>query len=145
MSKETLQLDIVSAEKEIFSGKALSVSVAGELGELCILPGHSQLMTMLLPGSVHFVLPSGEEEVFYISGGILEVQPSIVSILADTAIRAADMDEAEALAAKAQAEQLLAGRLSSIDLTKAVAELAEISAQVRAIQSLKKRAKGERG
>lgn len=144
MSAETLQLDIVSAEKEIFSGKAAMVSVSGELGELCILPGHSQLLTTLRPGSVHLVLPNGEEELFYISGGVLEVQPSVVSVLADTAIRAADIDEAAALAAKEQAVRMLTTKLSTIDLAKAAGELAEITAQIQAIQRLKRRAKGER-
>lgn len=144
MNTETLQLDIVSAEKELFSGRAAMVFVEGELGELCLLPGHSQLLTTLRPGSIRLVLPNGEEELFYISGGMLEVQPAVVSVLADTAIRAADIDEAAALAVKEQAERAIAGKLSSLDLAKASAELAEITAQVQAIQRLKKRAKGER-
>ncbi|RDI46565.1 F0F1 ATP synthase subunit epsilon [Aquicella lusitana] len=144
MTKSTLRLDIVSAEKEIFSGEAEMVFVTGELGELGIAPGHSQLLTTLRPGYVRTILPNKEEEVFFISGGMLEVQPYIVSVLADTAMRAADIDEAAALQAKEQAEKALAGKISAIDLAKATAELAEISAQIRAIQRLKKRARGER-
>ena len=144
MTKSTLRLDIVSAEKEIFSGEAEMVFVTGELGELGIAPGHSQLLTTLRPGYVRTILPNKEEEVFFISGGMLEVQPYIVSVLADTAMRAADIDEAAALQAKEQAEKALAGKVSAIDLAKATAELAEISAQIRAIQRLKKRARGER-
>ncbi|TAK77690.1 MAG: F0F1 ATP synthase subunit epsilon [Gammaproteobacteria bacterium] len=144
MSKSTLRLDIVSAEKEIFSGEATMVFVTGEVGELGIAPGHSQLLTTLKSGYVRVIPVNQEEEVFHISGGMLEVQPYIVSILADTATRAADLDEAAALAAKEQAEKALAGKLSAIDLAKATAELAEITAQIRTIQQLKKRAKGER-
>lgn len=144
MNASMLRLDIVSAEQQIFSGDAEMVFVTGEMGELGIAPGHSQLLTTLRPGYVRALLSSKEEEVFYISGGMLEVQPYIVSVLADTAMRAADIDEAAALAAKEQAEKVLAGKLSAIDVARATAELAEITAQIRAIQRLKKRAKGER-
>ncbi|OGT60418.1 MAG: F0F1 ATP synthase subunit epsilon [Gammaproteobacteria bacterium RIFCSPHIGHO2_12_FULL_43_28] len=144
MNIATLRLDIVSAEKEIFSGDTEMIFVTGEMGELGIAPGHSQLLTTLRPGYVRAVLPNKEEEVFYISGGMLEVQPYVVSVLADTAMRAADIDEAAALAAKEHAEKALAGKISAIDLAKATAEIAEISAQIRAVQRLKKRARGER-
>lgn len=144
MSEATLHLDIVSAEKQIFSGEAKEVFIMGELGELGILPGHAQLLTTLKPGSVRVVLPNNEEEVFYMSGGMLEVQPNIVSVLADTAVRAADIDEAAAIAAKEQAEKALSGKLSAMDLAKATVELAEITAQIHAIQRLKKQARGER-
>jgi F-type H+-transporting ATPase subunit epsilon len=140
----TLRLDIVSAEQQIFSGEVEMIFVSGEMGELGIAPGHSQLLTTLKPGHVRVILSNQEEEVFYISGGMLEVQPYIVTVLADEALRAADIDEAAALAAKEQAEKGLAGKLSAIDLAKATAELAEIAAQVRAVQRLKKRVKGER-
>ncbi|OGT37662.1 MAG: F0F1 ATP synthase subunit epsilon [Gammaproteobacteria bacterium RIFCSPHIGHO2_12_FULL_38_14] len=140
----SLRLDIVSAEKEIFSGVVAMVFVSGEMGELGIAPGHSQLLTTLKPGEVRVILPDQSEEVFYISGGMLEVQPYVVSVLADEAIRAENIDEASALAAKEQAEKVLAGKVSAIDLAKATAELAEITAQIRAVQRLKKRAKGER-
>src|SRR5579883_352597 len=144
MTPSTLRLDIVSAEKEIFSGEVIMVFVTGELGELGIAPGHAQLLTTLKPGWVRAVAANQEEEVFYISGGMLEVQPYIVSVLADTAMRAADLDEAAALAAEEQAKKALQGKVSAIDLAKATAELAEVTAQIRAIQRLKKRAKGER-
>lgn len=139
-----LRLDIVSAEKQIFSGQVEMIFVTGEEGELGIPPGHSQLLTSLRPGYVRAVMPSKEEQIFYVSGGMLEVQPYIVSVLADDAKRADDIDEAAALAAMEQAEKALAGKKSEIDMAKATTELAEISAQVRAIQQLKRRAKGGR-
>lgn len=144
MTDATLRLDIVSAEKQIFSGEVTMVFVTGEMGELGIAPGHSQLLTTLKPGSIRTILPNQEEEIFYVSGGMLEVQPYIVSVLADTAMRAGDIDEAAALEAKEQAEKALAGKKSTIDVGKATAELAEITAQIRAIQRLKKQARGER-
>jgi F-type H+-transporting ATPase subunit epsilon len=139
MTVATLRLDIVSAEKEIFSGEVGIVFVTGEMGELGIAPGHSQLLTTLRPGYVRAILANKEEEVFYISGGMLEVQPYIVSVLADTAMRAADIDEAAAHVAKEQAEKALAGKISAMDLAKATAELAEAVAQIRALQHLKKK------
>lgn len=141
MNAPTLRLDIVSAEKEIFSGEAEMVFVTGEMGELGIAPGHSQLLTTLRPGYVRAILPNKEEEVFYISGGMLEVQPYIASVLADTAVRAVDIDEAAAIAAREQAEKSLEKKTSSIDVARATVELAEAAAQIRAIQHLKKRAK----
>lgn len=141
MSAATLRLDIVSAERQIFSGEVEMVFVNGEMGELGISPGHSQLLTTLRPGQVRALLPNKEEEMFYISGGMVEVQPYIVSVLADTAMRADDIDEAAALAAKAQAENALAGKTSAIDITRATVELAEAVAQIRAVQELRKRAK----
>lgn len=141
MSTATLRLDIVSAEKQIFSGEAIMVFVNGEMGELGIAPGHSQLLSTMRPGQIRAILPNKEEEVFYISGGMIEVQPYIVSILADTAMRADDIDEAAALAAKEQAEKALAGKISTIDIAKATAELAEAVAQIRTLQHLKKRVK----
>jgi F-type H+-transporting ATPase subunit epsilon len=147
MSNPVLRLDIVSAEKEIFSGDVEQLFVTGEMGELGITPGHSQLLTTLRPGYVRAVLPGkndDEEQVFYISGGMLEVQPYIVTVLADDAKRADDIDEAAALAAKEQAEKALAGKMSAIDMAKATTEIAEITAQIRAINQLKKRAKGGR-
>ena len=138
MKPETLRLDIVSAEKQIFSGEARMVFVTGEMGELGIAPGHTQLLTTLRPGYVRAVFPNNEEDVFYISGGLLEVQPEITSVLADTAIRASDIDEAAALNAKEAAEKALAGKVSAIEIAKATAELAEVVAQIRAIQHIKK-------
>lgn len=144
MNLVSLRLDIVSAEKQIFSGEAQMVFVTGTLGEIGITPGHSQLLTKLKPGYVRAIMPNQEEEIFYVSGGMLEVQPYIVSVLADTAMRADDIDEAAAIVAQEQAQKVLEGQASTIDFVKATAELAEITAQVRAIQRLKKRAKGER-
>lgn len=147
MTTATLRLDIVSAEKEIFSGEVTGTFVTGEMGELGIFPGHSQLLTTLRPGYVRAMLPGKSEEeaeVFYISGGMLEVQPYIVSVLADDAKRADSIDEAAAIAAKEQAEKALQGKMSAIDLAKATTEVAEISAQIRAINQLKRRAKGGR-
>ena len=147
MTVSTLRLDIVSAEKEIFSAEVSNVFVTGEMGELGIAPGHSQLLTTLRPGYVRAILPGkqeDEEEVFYISGGMLEVQPYIVSVLADDAKRASDIDEAAAIAARENAEKILAGKISAIDMAKATTEIAEITAQINAIQQLKRRAKGSR-
>lgn len=141
MTVATLRLDIVSAEKQIFSGDVEMVFVTGEMGELGVAPGHSQLLTTLRPGYVRAILPNKEEEVFYISGGMLEVQPYIASVLADTVMRAADIDEAAATTAKEHAEKALAGKISAMDIAKATAELAEAAAQIRAIQHLKKRAR----
>lgn len=144
MMEEKLRLEIVSAEKEIFSGNATMVFVTGEMGELGIAPGHTQLLTTLRPGYVRVTLPNHEEDVFYISGGMLEVQPYLVTVLADTAMRASDIDEASALEAKEKAMKLLEGKLSAIDMAKATAEVAEIAAQIRAVQQLKRRASGQR-
>jgi len=136
---DKLRLEIVSAEREIFSGEVEMVFVTGELGELGIAPGHSQLLTNLRPGHVRAILPNNEESVFYISGGMLEVQPYVVSVLSDTAMRAEDIDEAAALEAQSSAEKILQGKTSAIDIAKATAELAEVAAQISAIQKLKKR------
>ena len=141
MNKASLRLDIVSAEKQIFSGDVASVLVTGEEGELGIAPGHSQLLTILRPGYVRALMANQTEEVFYISGGMLEVQPYIVSVLADTAARADDLDEAAAQAAKEQAEKALAGKMAAMDFARATTELAEAIAQIRAIQRLRKRIK----
>lgn len=139
MTTVTLRLDIVSAEQAIFSGEAEMVLVTGEMGELGIAPGHSPLITAIKPGEIVALLPNKEEEIFYVKGGMLEVQPYIVTVLADTIIRATDIDEAAALEAKALAEQRLAEKGAEIDFAKASAELAEALAQIRAIQKLRKR------
>ncbi|OGT47155.1 MAG: F0F1 ATP synthase subunit epsilon [Gammaproteobacteria bacterium RIFCSPHIGHO2_12_FULL_41_20] len=141
MTSMTLRLDIVSAEKQIFSGEVEMVHATGELGEMGIAPGHSPLLTSLQPGHIYVMLPNKEEEVFYVSGGMLEVQPFIVSVLADTAARAKDLDEAKAFAAKEHAQKVLSEKGVDIDFAKAAIELAEAAAQIRAIQRLKKRAK----
>lgn len=137
-----MQIEIVSAEKAIFSGDATHIIVTGLLGELGIYPGHTQLLTALKPGPVRIVKPHGEDEILYISGGILEVQPQLVSILADTAIRASDLDEMAALEAKEHAERILNDKQSDIDYAKATAELAQAVAQLQVISKLKKKLTG---
>lgn len=134
----TVHVDVVSAENLIFSGLAEVVVVPGEMGELGIYPRHTALMTRIKPGSVRIKRPEAGEEVIYVSGGMLEVQPSVVTILADTAIRGADLDEARALEAKRAAEEAMKNRTSDIDYAAAQAELAEAIAQLRAIQQLRK-------
>ncbi len=141
MMTPTMRLDIVSAEKEIFSGEVEAVAVAGVLGELGIYPGHAPLLTALKPGNIKAILADKHEEVFYVSSGMLEVQPFIVTVLADTALRAADIDEAAALEAKETAEKKLAIQQDQMDFAKATAELAEAIAQIRAIQKMKERLK----
>lgn len=133
----TLHVDIVSAEKAIFSGTAQMVSATAELGEVGILPRHSQMLTRLKPGQVRVKTSDTEELVFYVSGGLLEVQPHVVTVLADTAERAHDLDEAAALAAKHKAEEAMANKKSDFDYAKAQAELAEAIAQLRAIERLR--------
>jgi F-type H+-transporting ATPase subunit epsilon len=141
MKTVTLRLDIVSAEREIFSGQAAMVFLTGEMGELGIVPGHAPLVTSLKPGNIRALLPNDEEEVFYFNGGMVEIQPFIVTVLADTVVRARDIDEAAAIQAKERAEQLLTKKLTEVDFARATAELAEAIAQIRAIQQLKKRMK----
>ncbi|RKZ33951.1 MAG: F0F1 ATP synthase subunit epsilon [Gammaproteobacteria bacterium] len=137
----TIHLDIVSAEAELFSGAAEMVFAPGVMGELGISPRHSPLITRLKPGEVRAKLPDGTEEFFYVSGGILEVQPFVVTVLSDTALRARDVDEAAALAAKEHAEKAMGDRKTDMDLAKARAEMAEAMAQLQAIERLRK-AKG---
>jgi F-type H+-transporting ATPase subunit epsilon len=136
----TVHVDIVSAEEQIFSGLAEFVALPGEAGELGILPGHMPLMTRIKPGAVRVKVPNqSEDELVFVAGGILEVQPGLVTVLADTAIRGKDLDEAKALEAKKLAEEALADKSSQLDYAKAQAELAEAIAQLAAIQKLRKR------
>ncbi|MDQ7989580.1 MAG: F0F1 ATP synthase subunit epsilon [Candidatus Dactylopiibacterium sp.] len=136
----TVHVDVVSAEEEIFSGLAELVSLPGEAGELGILPGHAPLMTRIRPGTVRIRLPNkNEEEVIFVAGGMLEVQPHLVTVLADTAIRGKDLDEAKALAAKRHAEELMATRQESVNYASAQAELAEAIAQLSAIDRYRHR------
>ncbi len=136
----TLHVNIVSAEQAIFSGEAEMVVAPGELGELGILPGHTPLMTRIRPGTVKIkVVGQAEEELVYVSGGILEVQPKALTILADTSIRARDLDEAKVVEAKRQAEEALANRASGQDRALVVAELAQLAAQLQAIQKLRRK------
>lgn len=136
----TFHLDIVSAETPIFSGLAESISATGILGELGVFPGHAPLLTSLKPGFVRVVKQGGAEEVFYISGGMLEVQSTVVTVLADTASRASDLDEAAAIEAKERAEKRLNKKASKFEHGQAMSELAEAAAQLRAIQELRKKA-----
>lgn len=136
----TVHVDIVSAESEIFSGTAKMVHASGVMGDLGILPRHAPLMTKLKPGEVRVELADGEEEFYYISGGMLEVLPHCITVLADTAVRAHDLDEAQAIQAKERAEQILRDRGSEMDLAEAERGLAEAVAQIQAIQKLRKKA-----
>ena len=135
----TVHVDVVSAEESIFSGLVEMVVVPGEMGELGIYPRHAPLLTRIKLGSVRLKLPDQNEfVVIYVSGGMLEVQPSVVTILADTAIRGADLDEARSLEAKHAAEEAMKNRASDIDYAKAQAELSEALAQLQAIQKMRK-------
>lgn len=136
----TIHCDIVSAEEEIFSGLVESLVATGDIGELGVNYGHAPLLTSLVPGPVRITLQGGEEQVYYVSGGFLEVQPGIVSILADTALRAHDIDEAAAEEARREAEQALANQSGDFDYGRASAQLAEAAAQLAALRRLKNRA-----
>ena len=137
----TIRCDIVSAEQEIFHGEATLVVATGEQGELGIAPRHAPLITRLKPGKVVVTLPGGEQLDFAIGGGILEVQPQVVTVLADTAIRADDIDEAKVRAAKEEAERILAGRGEALEIAEAQAKLAEVTAQLQALERLRKNLK----
>ncbi|MFC4729047.1 F0F1 ATP synthase subunit epsilon [Coralloluteibacterium thermophilus] len=137
----TIRCDIVSAEEEIFRGTVSMVVATGELGELGIAPRHAPLITRLKPGQVRVILENGEEQFFYVSGGILEVQPQVVTVLADTAVRAKDLDEKAALAAKQEAERALAGRGEAQEIAEAQAKLAEAVAQLQALERLRRNLK----
>lgn len=134
----TIHCDIVSAESEIFSGEATMVVVTGEEGELGIAPRHAPLLTRLKPGQVRVMLPEGGEEFYYISGGLLEVQPHVVTVLSDTASRASDLDEAAAIKAKEEAEKALSDRSAGMEVAQAQAQLAEAMAQLAALERLRK-------
>ena len=135
----TLHVDIVSAEAEIFSGTATMVFAPAEMGEVGIAPRHAPLVTRLKPGEVRVQTQEGNEMSFFVSGGMLEVQPHVITVLADTAIRADDLDEAEALEAKGRAEKMLSDKTADIDYAKAQAELAQSIAQLAAIKKLRER------
>jgi len=137
----TLHVDIVSAEAEIFSGTATMVFAPAEMGEVGISPRHTPLLTRLKPGEVRVQTSDGEEKSIYVSGGMLEVQPHVVTVLADTAIRADTLDEAQALEAKERAEKLLSDKSADIDYARAQAELAESMAQLATIRKLREKAK----
>ncbi len=132
-----IQVDIVSAEGEIYSGSAAMVFAPAELGDLGIAPRHAPLLTTLKPGEVRVQDGDGNERMFYITGGMIEVQPHLVTVLADTALRGDELDEASALAAKEAAEEALKGASGEVDLQRAQTELAEAAARYRAAQKLK--------
>jgi F-type H+-transporting ATPase subunit epsilon len=138
----TVQVDVVSAEASIFSGQAKFVALPGEAGELGILPRHTPLITRIRPGAVRIELADGSEELVFVAGGILEVQPGAVTVLADTAVRAHDLDEAAAQEAKQRAEALMENRQGDFEYATASAELAEAMAQLQTIQRLRRRAGG---
>jgi F-type H+-transporting ATPase subunit epsilon len=140
----TIHVDVVSAEASIFSGEAKFVALPGEMGELGIYPKHTPLITRIKPGAVRIERAnpdgsSGEEEFIFVAGGILEVQPNSVTVLADTAIRGHDLDEAKALEAKKLAEQAMQNAKSDIDLAAATSEFATMAAQLAAIARLRKK------
>lgn len=135
-----MQCDIVSVRESIYSGAISMLIAKGAGGELGILPGHAPLVTLLQPGPIRVQLEDGSEEIIYVSGGVLEVQPHVITVLADTAIRAHDLDEAAILEARKQAESLLANQKSDLDTGAALAALAETVAQLETIRKLKNRA-----
>lgn len=136
----TMHCDIVSAEQSIFSGRVEMLIAAGSLGDLGIAPGHAPLITALIPGPVRLIKDGGEEEVFYVSGGFLEVQRNVVTLLADTALHADDVDEAAMQEAMAEAERAMQDASAEMDYGTAAAQLAEAAAQLRALRQLKNRA-----
>ena len=137
--KHTIQCDIVSAQEEIFSGEASMVFATGTVGELGITPRHAPLITRLKPGPVRVQQPDGEEAFFFVGGGILEVMPHIVTVLADTAVRADDLDEAAATRAKEEAERALQDQTGDMEIAEAQARLLEAAAQLRALKQLRKK------
>jgi F-type H+-transporting ATPase subunit epsilon len=134
----TIHVDIVSAEGEIFSGEAAMVFAPAIMGDIGIAPRHAPLLTTLRPGEVRVQTATGEEQFFYVSGGAIEVQPHVVTVLADTALRARDLDEAAAMQAKQRAEEALRDRGDKIGVAEAQAELARAVAQIKAIEKLRK-------
>ncbi len=137
----TIKVDIVSAESDIWNGAATMVFAPAEMGEIGVAPRHAPLLTRLKPGEIRVQQEDGEELFFYVSGGIIEVQPHLVTVLADTAARAKDLDEAAAVEAKQRAEEALSDKATAIDYARAAAELAEASARLKAIENLRRRAK----
>ena len=136
-----MHLDIVSAEEEIFSGNVKNIIAAAMMGEVGIFPKHTPMITPLKSGEVKIITDQDEEKLFFISGGVLEVQPDIVTVLADTAIRAEDLDEAKAAESKKRAEEALADKSDKIDAAKALAELAQAAAQLKMIEIIRKKSK----
>jgi len=135
----TMHVNIVSAENEIYSGTVTEVYAPAEAGEVGIMPRHTQMLSTLKPGVVRVVTQEGEEQSFYVSGGILEVQPHIVTVLSDTALRASDIDESAALEAKTRAEAVMKDKASEMDYAKAKSELIEAVAQIEALKKIRKK------
>jgi F-type H+-transporting ATPase subunit epsilon len=138
----TMHCEIASAEEEIFSGSVEQLIAAGSLGDLGIHPGHAPLLTALIPGPVRIIKQHGEEEIYYVSGGFLEVQPGTVNILADTAVRADDIDEANAAQAMKEAEEAIQNQAAEMEYAEAAAQLAQAAAQIRSLQQLRKKMGG---
>jgi len=135
----TIQVEVVSAEESIFSGQAKFVALPGEVGELGILPGHIPLITRIKPGAVRIEKADGDEEFVFVAGGILEVQPHLVTVLSDTAIRGHDLDEAKANDARKHAEEALKNAKSEVDLAQATSELTVIAAQIAALRKFRQK------
>lgn len=138
MAAKTVQLDVVSAEEKIFSGAVETVQVTGSEGELGIYPGHAPLLTQLKPGMVRLVKAEGGEDIIYVAGGVLEVQPNNVTVLADVAVRGDELDEQQAVAAQQRAEQAISDSSSDLSYAEAAAELARALAQLQVIRKLRK-------
>ena len=136
----TMQCDVVSVKESLYSGTISMIIAKGAGGELGIMPGHTPLVTLLKPGAIRVVLENGTEELIYVSGGVLEVQPHVVTVLADTAVRADNLDEAAIIEARKNAEALLANQKSDLDTAAAMAVLAETVAQLETIRKIKNRA-----
>jgi len=135
----TMHINIVSAEQEIYSGTVTQVFAPAEMGEVGVMPRHAPMLSTLKPGVVRVISQEGEEQSFYVSGGILEIQPHVVTILSDTALRATDIDESAALEAKARAEAAMKDKASDMDYAKAKAELIEAVAQIEALKKIRKK------
>ena len=135
----TMHINIVSAENEIYSGTVTQVFAPAEMGEVGIMPRHAPMLSTLKPGIVRVISQEGEEQTFFVSGGILEIQPHVVTILSDTALRAADIDESAALEAKARAEAAMKDKASEMDYARAKTELIEAVAQIEALKKLRKK------
>ena len=135
----TMHVNIVSAEQEIYSGTVIQVFAPAEMGEVGIMPRHAPMLSTLKPGVVRVISQEGEEQTFFVSGGILEIQPHVVTILSDTALRAADIDESAALEAKSRAEAAMKDKASDLDYAKAKSELIEAVAQIEALKKLRKK------
>ena len=135
----TMHVNIVSAENEIYSGTVTQVFAPAEMGEVGVMPRHAPMLSTLKPGIVRVISQEGEEQTFYVSGGILEIQPHVVTILSDTALRAADIDESAAMEAKARAESAMKDKASDMDYAKAKTELIEAVAQIEALRKVRKR------